>query len=84
MVSELVVDAACRDLTALADRKNMAFMGTLVRVGRGKGIVTGTGEHSEFGAIFHMLQVCLISMHSCMPSTTSSPPLTRMRCDMWC
>ena len=45
------------NLTALAERRNMAFMGTLVRVGRGKGIVTGTGEHSEFGVVFHMLQV---------------------------
>lgn len=35
----------------------MAFLGTLVRVGRGKGIVTGTGLSSEFGAVFHMLQV---------------------------
>jgi Ca2+-transporting ATPase len=41
----------------LAERKNMAFMGSLVRVGRGKGVVTGTGEKSEFGAVFHMLKV---------------------------
>jgi magnesium-transporting ATPase (P-type) len=48
-----------RDLHSLADRTNMAYLGTLVRSGRGKGIVTGTGESSEFGVVFHMLQVCL-------------------------
>eukprot|EP00051_Salpingoeca_urceolata_P028423 m.486783 g.486783 ORF g.486783 m.486783 type:complete len:963 (-) comp24593_c0_seq1:242-3130(-) len=40
----------------LADRKNMAFMGTLVRHGRGKAIVTATAEQSEFGAVFHLMQ----------------------------
>eukprot|EP01137_Pigoraptor_chileana_P032354 Opistho-2@21593 len=40
----------------LADRKNVAFMGTLVRNGRGKGIVIGTGETSEFGVVFHLMR----------------------------
>ncbi|XP_025115359.1 calcium-transporting ATPase type 2C member 1-like [Pomacea canaliculata] len=35
---------------------NVAFMGTLVRCGRGKGIVIGTGHDSEFGEIFKMMQ----------------------------
>lgn len=43
-------------LSSVADRRNMAFLGTLVRVGRGKGIVTGTGAHSEFGHVFHTMQ----------------------------
>lgn len=37
--------------------KNIAFMGTLVRYGNGKGIVVNTGEKSEFGEIFKMMQV---------------------------
>ncbi|XP_060530685.1 calcium-transporting ATPase type 2C member 1-like [Cylas formicarius] len=34
---------------------SMAFMGTLVRSGNGKGIVVATGEDSEFGAVFKMM-----------------------------
>nr|CAB3224479.1 calcium-transporting ATPase type 2C member 1 [Phallusia mammillata] len=37
-------------------RTNVAFMGTLVRCGYGKGIVISTGEHSEFGEVFRMMQ----------------------------
>ncbi|XP_046348725.2 calcium-transporting ATPase type 2C member 1-like isoform X3 [Haliotis rufescens] len=40
----------------ISDKKNIAFMGTLVQTGRGKGIVTGTGLNSEFGEIFKMMQ----------------------------
>ncbi|XP_050397748.2 calcium-transporting ATPase type 2C member 1 isoform X2 [Patella vulgata] len=40
----------------ISSRKNIAFMGTLVRCGRGRGIVIGTGENSEFGEIFKMMQ----------------------------
>ncbi|XP_026463136.1 calcium-transporting ATPase type 2C member 1-like [Ctenocephalides felis] len=36
--------------------KNIAFMGTLVRCGNGKGIVVSTGEKSEFGEVFRMMQ----------------------------
>lgn len=36
--------------------KNIAFMGTLVRNGNGKGIVVSTGEQSEFGEVFKMMQ----------------------------
>lgn len=37
-------------------RKNISFMGTLVKKGHGKGIVICTGENSEFGEIFKMMQ----------------------------
>lgn len=37
-------------------KKNIAFMGTLVRCGNGKGIVVNTGEKSEFGEVFKMMQ----------------------------
>lgn len=40
----------------VTERKNVAFMGTLVRCGRGKGIVIGTGHDSQFGEIFKMMQ----------------------------
>lgn len=40
----------------MASRQNIAFMGTLVRCGRAKGIVIGTGENSEFGEVFKMMQ----------------------------
>uniref|UniRef100_A0A8B9GHR1 P-type Ca(2+) transporter n=1 Tax=Amazona collaria TaxID=241587 RepID=A0A8B9GHR1_9PSIT len=40
----------------LTSRSNIAFMGTLVRCGKAKGIVIGTGENSEFGEVFKMMQ----------------------------
>lgn len=40
----------------ISDRRNIAFMGTLVRAGKGRGIVINTGEKSEFGNIFMMMQ----------------------------
>ncbi|KAJ8713681.1 hypothetical protein PYW07_014051 [Mythimna separata] len=38
------------------NKDNIAFMGTLVRCGNAKGIVVSTGERSEFGDIFRMMQ----------------------------
>jgi len=40
----------------LGDRKNTAFMGTLVSYGRGRGVVVSTGMHTQIGLIAQMLQ----------------------------
>lgn len=42
--------------TGMTSKSNMAFMGTLVRCGHGRGIVTSTGQSSEFGALFRLMQ----------------------------
>ncbi|OXB80012.1 UNVERIFIED_CONTAM: hypothetical protein H355_014056 [Colinus virginianus] len=41
------------DITTMS---NIVFMGTLVRYGKGKGVVIGTGENSQFGEVFKMMQ----------------------------
>ncbi|CAF3006030.1 unnamed protein product [Rotaria socialis] len=42
--------------TSISDRRNIAFMGTHVLTGNAKGIVICTGENSEFGKVFQMMQ----------------------------
>ncbi len=41
----------------LGDRKNTAFMGTMVNYGRGKGVVVSTGMLTQIGLIASMLQM---------------------------
>ncbi len=45
-----------QDNLHLTELSNIGFMGTLVRHGRATGIVIGTGENTEFGAIFKMMK----------------------------
>ncbi|XP_045845438.1 calcium-transporting ATPase type 2C member 2 isoform X2 [Meles meles] len=45
--------AGAGDLTTLS---NIVFMGTLVQYGKGQGVVIGTGERSQFGEVFKMMQ----------------------------
>ncbi|PIL33698.1 transporter [Ganoderma sinense ZZ0214-1] len=48
--------APAAEPVALADRSCIAYMGTLVRNGRGTGVVIATGTETEFGMIFAMMQ----------------------------
>jgi Ca2+-transporting ATPase len=41
--------------TGLADRRNLAFLGTLVTRGHGRGLVVATGRETQMGRIAHLI-----------------------------
>lgn len=49
------VDQVLPPETVVADRKNMAFSGTLVTYGQGTGVVVGTGVATELGRIHQLI-----------------------------
>jgi len=50
------VEAIDKAEVPLAERLNMVYMGTTITYGRGTGIVTETGMHTELGGIAEMMQ----------------------------
>lgn len=42
-------------IVPVAERTNIAYMGTLVKEGNGRGIVVGTGRETSFGNVFEMM-----------------------------
>ncbi|HTP09959.1 MAG TPA: cation-translocating P-type ATPase [Anaerolineae bacterium] len=54
-VEKIATDALLPDVP-LSDRRNAAYMSTLVTYGRGKGVVIGTGMNTQMGMIASMLQ----------------------------
>src|ERR1700687_4627809 len=51
-----VANAVLEKEIPIGDRKNTAFMSTMVTYGRGKGLVTATGMHTQIGLIAEMIQ----------------------------
>lgn len=60
--TEAIIEGAGIGGLPISERRNIAFMGTLVRNGRGEGIVVGTGVQSEFGVVFAMMQEVRLSL----------------------
>ncbi|KAL4130426.1 hypothetical protein PRIC2_006423 [Phytophthora ramorum] len=54
-VAKITGAIADSHLHPVAERKNVIYMGTLVRAGRGRAVVVGTGSRTEFGQVFDVV-----------------------------
>lgn len=54
-VAKITNSIADSHLHPVAERKNVIYMGTLVRAGRGRAVVVGTGSRTEFGQVFDVV-----------------------------
>ncbi|RLN31696.1 hypothetical protein BBJ28_00008157 [Nothophytophthora sp. Chile5] len=54
-VAKITAAIADSHLHPIAERKNIIYMGTLVRAGRGRAVVFGTGPRTEFGLVFDVV-----------------------------
>ncbi|ETP06626.1 calcium-translocating P-type ATPase, PMCA-type [Phytophthora nicotianae CJ01A1] len=54
-VAKITNAIADSHLHPVAERKNVIYMGTLVRAGRGRAVVVGTGSRTEFGQVFDVV-----------------------------
>ncbi|KAG1690891.1 hypothetical protein DVH05_011761 [Phytophthora capsici] len=54
-VAKTTESIADSHLHPIAERKNVIYMGTLVRAGRGRAVVVGTGSRTEFGKVFDVV-----------------------------
>ena len=50
------VGNAIKEECVLADRENMAYLGTMVASGNGKGVIVATGMDTEMGKIANLTQ----------------------------
>ena len=53
---EKIADSVLEAEIPLGDRRNSAFMSTMITYGRGRGLVTGTGMNTQIGLIAEMIQ----------------------------
>ena len=53
--SEKDSDFVCKERAVLAERKNMAYSGSLATSGKAKGVIVAVGNNTEIGKIAHLL-----------------------------
>ncbi len=53
---EKITQALSDEHLQLGDQRNRVFMGTIIAYGRGLGLVTATGQHTQLGQIAEMIQ----------------------------